>query len=446
MTLISEEYRALNRTLHAKGNYGVGGHRWAARVLALREKYACNTVLDYGCGRGTLGNALGRPEWFYEYDPAIDGKDGEPPNADLVICTDVLEHIEPDCLDAVLCHIRRKAKRIAFLNIATRPAAKKLADGRNAHLIVQDADWWLERLDADFLIEESDATAQEANFVVSRMVALGAVKTKSAVSKEIRGEQMKRNLPRVSGRIDVLQPNDLTAILCCYGPSLHRTWMMARAARERGKARLATVSGAHDFMIERGVVPDFHLECDPREHKAVYTTTPHRSVRYLLASCVHPKMINQLAGHDVYLWHVATDDHSLEVLGELDPGSPAIAGGGSIGLRALNVLYCLGFRRFEIYGMDCSFADDGEQHAGFHAGKKMRESRIRVGKRWFRSSLTMRAYADQFFQNVIQMNAQAKRDGEAPIRGEEYVAIELAGDGMLQAMAREGVREAESAA
>ena len=77
-----------------------------------------------------------------EYDPAVPGKDAEPQPADLVICTDVLEHIEPDCLNDVLDHIRQVSLKYAFVNVSTRPAVKFLQDGRNAHLIIQPADWW----------------------------------------------------------------------------------------------------------------------------------------------------------------------------------------------------------------------------------------------------------------------------------------------------------------
>ena len=64
----------------------------------------------------------------------------------MVACTDVLEHIEPDCLDHVLDHLCELAENVAFLVVATAPAQKTLADGRNAHLIVESARWWLPKL------------------------------------------------------------------------------------------------------------------------------------------------------------------------------------------------------------------------------------------------------------------------------------------------------------
>ena len=131
-TLISPEYRKMNRFLHENlRSYGRGGHRWASKVPSEWED-----ILDYGCGKGTLRKALVRP--IAEYDPAIPGKDGEPDKHDYVVCTDVLEHIEPEYLTDVLRHIASTIGISGLLVVATRPANKALPDGRNAHLLVRE--------------------------------------------------------------------------------------------------------------------------------------------------------------------------------------------------------------------------------------------------------------------------------------------------------------------
>lgn len=151
--LISEDYRELNKDLHAQGMYGRKGDKWAAKVARLIERFQPRSILDYGCGQGALGRALGLP--IAEYDPAIQGKDQEPEPADLVICTDVLEHIEPDCLDAVLDHLRDLTNAVLFAVVSTRPAKKFLSDGRNAHLIVEPWTFWHEKLSSRFEVGET---------------------------------------------------------------------------------------------------------------------------------------------------------------------------------------------------------------------------------------------------------------------------------------------------
>lgn len=140
--LITDEYRKLNADLHTSNpNYGVSSARWANHVVELAGRLQTQDILDYGCGKGLLKQTLGWP--IREYDPAIPGKDATPAPADLVICTDVLEHIEPDCLTHVLDDLQRLTRKVAFLNVAMRPAKKVLADGRNAHLIQQPLSFWL---------------------------------------------------------------------------------------------------------------------------------------------------------------------------------------------------------------------------------------------------------------------------------------------------------------
>jgi hypothetical protein len=159
--LISDEYRKLNEQLHKRRAYGIGGARWADEVRRLHAEHGCTTVLDYGCGKGALKRALMGEITVAEFDPAIPEKHALPHVADLVVCTDVLEHIEPDCLDAVLTHLRLLTRKVALLSIATRPSTKTLADGRNAHLIVEDAAWWIVRLDPYFEIVDGGETVDQ---------------------------------------------------------------------------------------------------------------------------------------------------------------------------------------------------------------------------------------------------------------------------------------------
>lgn len=145
--LISDEYREQLRTLH-KGKWGDEGHLWTQRVLDMVKRTGATSVLDYGCGKGTLRPTLPHTLDVREYDPAIPGKDSPPAPADLLVSFDVLEHIEPDKLDAVLGHMHTLAVKGAFVVVATKAARAKLPDGRNAHLIIERPLWWTEKLSA----------------------------------------------------------------------------------------------------------------------------------------------------------------------------------------------------------------------------------------------------------------------------------------------------------
>lgn len=150
--LISNAYVEQNKSLHEVGDFGVSGYKWAASVGWLINNHKIRGVLDYGAGQQTLKNAL-RKKFDIEincYDPAIPELAASPRSAELVTCTDVLEHIEPENLNNVLEHIQSLADKYVFFVIPTGPANKTLSDGRNAHLIQKPVDWWLPKLSEKF--------------------------------------------------------------------------------------------------------------------------------------------------------------------------------------------------------------------------------------------------------------------------------------------------------
>ena len=153
MTLISEEYLAQLREYRegTRPLWGNGGKPHVKRVTDLIEKEKIKTVLDYGCGHGLLlrrivSNHTLAPKLAQFYDPGIEKYATLPKPAQLVISTDVLEHIEHECLDDVLDHIHSLTERLAYLAPHTGPAKAILPDGRNAHLIQESSDWWQDRL------------------------------------------------------------------------------------------------------------------------------------------------------------------------------------------------------------------------------------------------------------------------------------------------------------
>lgn len=151
--LITEEYRRLNAQKHEESKeFGSLGYKLAKHVKEIARHIGAHTILDYGCGKRSLERELGYA--ICNYDPAIPGVDAAPEPADLVVCIDVLEHIEPECLDAVLDDLKRLTKNTIMLLIDTMEAKKHLPDGRNAHAIIKPAEWWIPHLISRWRIRE----------------------------------------------------------------------------------------------------------------------------------------------------------------------------------------------------------------------------------------------------------------------------------------------------
>lgn len=157
-SLASQDYRKKLTEIHSSETWGHDGAKHTDAVFDYASRIDARSVLDYGCGGGRLKIDLERKGFKFfigEYDIGIPSKSMLPKPADLVVCTDVLEHVERNKLPAVLRHLKLLMAKGAYFVIATRPARKILDDGRNAHLIVERGEWWLDELrTAGFKIDE----------------------------------------------------------------------------------------------------------------------------------------------------------------------------------------------------------------------------------------------------------------------------------------------------
>lgn len=159
--MITPEYKELNRQLHETNpHYGISGAKWREFARHLSD-WGRKPILDYGCGKQTLAKSLGPAYRVTNFDPCIPGLDAMPEPHDVVICGDVMEHVEPDCIELVLKEIRRLTKEKALFVIALGPSQKTLADGRNSHISQHPAEWWRGKLiDAGFTVAEEKPTEQ----------------------------------------------------------------------------------------------------------------------------------------------------------------------------------------------------------------------------------------------------------------------------------------------
>lgn len=168
--LISPEYQEQQEQLHAVGNYGVTGQKYAPMVSEIIDTLQIDHLLDYGCGSNLSllkSLELKRKCHFQAYDPGF-ARYAEPPvAAEMVACCDVLEHIEPEFLDNVLDHLADLTQMVIFLSVHMGPAGKTLSDGRNAHLTQMPMEWWLPKLWERFSIQTVQVTGPMEFFVIA---------------------------------------------------------------------------------------------------------------------------------------------------------------------------------------------------------------------------------------------------------------------------------------
>jgi len=158
---ISPEYREQQKKLHENPNYGVASIQFAQIVIEIAQQTGLKSISDYGAGKCNLQkkmHELGKTDFqYFPYDPSFP-EYGKAVAADLVCCIDVLEHVEPEYVEAVLQDLATITTNMGFFTIHTGPAIKSLSDGRNAHLIQELSSWWLPKLCQYFEINQLRGT------------------------------------------------------------------------------------------------------------------------------------------------------------------------------------------------------------------------------------------------------------------------------------------------
>jgi len=174
-----------------------------------------------------------------------------------------------------------------------------------------------------------------------------------------------RDLPWFSG----FGEQDKGCVIVGGGPSLADSVQAIKDHRRRG-LKIITVNNALRFLTDKGITPDAHVMLDAREENLHMVKDAPKNVRYFLASQVHPCVFDALSGHDVVLWHNAmgSGEELMEIIkpwfddGPNQKACVLVPGGGTVGLRAINLAWLSGYKKIHLYGFDSSYAD-GKHHA-----------------------------------------------------------------------------------
>lgn len=155
MNMISLDYQKQIQELQSRKKFKSALKKYLC-VKKFVETYNPISILDYGCAHGDLIKQLKLDfptiKRIHGFDPGV--KEFEvisEKSYDCLISNDVIEHIEPNLLDPTLQYMESLFERYAWLIIACYPAKKKLPDGRNAHLIIENPDWWTNTVENTFI-------------------------------------------------------------------------------------------------------------------------------------------------------------------------------------------------------------------------------------------------------------------------------------------------------
>lgn len=154
-------------------------------------------------------------------------------------------------------------------------------------------------------------------------------------------ESLKRGLPGIQLEKAHDKPLDIIA----SGPSVSRYLYILRWSNNDKVA----VNGGANYLADEGVGVKYLALLDPMPFIADIFE-PLDDVIYLVATQCHPAVFGKLCENNVVTWNAKVGAGEEEVL---PPGSLYLGGGSSVGARAINLGYALGYRYFNLYGFDC---------------------------------------------------------------------------------------------
>ena len=235
-----------------------------------------------------------------------------------------------------------------------------------------------------------------------------------------------RGLPDFKPAICV---NDGTFVIAGSGPSLSQYAEEIAEHRKNGRP-ICACNGAHDWLIDQGIPPDLFVSIDPRDLRHNVQRDSEDTI-YLLASRCNPVLFDHLKDRHVMVWHACSREEENAVFRK-HKIQVAVGGLSTSGLRAVNIGYFLGFRKFILYGLDSCNAPDGitKRVDGSLTGQTMDVIVGGPGGRKFICNVAMAKQAEEFQQLYVMM---------------PDITVESKGDGLITAIIEERKKQGKHA-
>lgn len=332
-------------------------------------------------------------------------------------CTDVMEHIPPSQVRAVITNCLRAAQHV-FFQISTVDDLGGDLIGHRLHLCVHEYQWWLALFnELDCVVHWSREDKISCMFYVTawasgeEVVAHGALNT----TQEVVRANVKQNISAGWDQVVPHETNDVEVMLLGGGPSLAAFEEDIKQKRADG-VKLITLNGTYGWCIEHGLTPSAQVMVDARPFNARFVQPVVDDCKYLISSQCDPSVLEGLPRDRTLLWHTTTEmiKDLLTAQYQVWWGVP---GGSTVLLRAIPLLRMLGFKRFHLYGCDSCLSGDAH-----HAYEQTENDQsvvipVNVGGRIFQCHAWMVAQAQEFIDLIRFL-------------GDE-IEIETYGDGLL---------------
>ena len=288
--------------------------------------------------------------------------------ADYGFCTDVLEHIAPENVDAVIQNCVTICGKV-FFQISTEDEVMGKMVGQKLHLTVEDYAWWEKKFQSlNCKILWAKDLPGYCLFYVQQVPEVWI----AAEEIEMKGElnagldvvlaNVKENIRLGFQQVQPYPTNDVEVMIVGGGPSLKSQIGEIRRLRDEG-VKLVCLNNAYQYCLDHDIKPSAFVMVDARPFNLRFVENVIPDCKYFIASQCDPAVFGRLleVKDQTYIWHTSAEEIQ-DALKEVYPKCYPVPGGSTVLLRAIPLFRMLGFKRFHVFGCD-SCLEEGQHHA-----------------------------------------------------------------------------------
>ena len=230
---------------------------------------------------------------------------------------------------------------------------------------------------------------------------------------------IKENSRRFDNWLNVKEAHDGVAVLIGGGASINGYVNRIKALQNDG-ATIISMNGSAKWARHNMIEPDWQVIVDAQPDTSQFVDG---EVKQFFASQCDKKTMDKAT--DLTLVHIGSAEMETLLPEErVKKGGYTLLGGGTtVGLAALSVAFCQGYRKFHVFGYDSSYADGASHGYDQPMNRFMPTTIVKWGGKEFNASVAMKGQAEKF-----PINAQALKNAGCE--------IEVYGEGLLQTIYR----------
>jgi len=208
-------------------------------------------------------------------------------------------------------------------------------------------------------------------------------------------------------------PKEEELIIVGGGPSLKES-LGEIGLRQKAGAHIWALNNTFKYLCDHGIEPDVHILLDARHENIQFVPEKTDAVMLYSAQC-NPLVLGKAMLAGILMLWCPSIKNILKILNQYNKTGAIIAGGSSVGLKAIALAHVAGYRQVHLYGYDSSYRDNQNHAYPQPLNDRERVIDVTVNGKEFKTAPWMATQACEFKEsmpNFIKMGLHLFVHGE----------------------------------